>query len=398
MEESFGNLLGVMAAAFAAPLLLGFFPRVRVPSVVVELLFGIVLGPSVLELVHADAPVRVISTIGLSFLLFMAGLELNFSVLRGAYLRMALIGFAVSLGIALVIDLSFVAAGIVRTPLIVAIALSSTAVGVVIPVLKDARQVDTEVGRLVIAASSIAEFVTVALLSVFFSQTGGGVASQLAVLGLFVVVGMGLLFGLTRLWHSMPYLNVLNVLRDTTAQIRVRAAVVILLGAVVVAGHFSLEAILGAFVAGAILSVLHRGWVDDPLIFRTKMDAIGFGVFIPAFFVASGLELDLGALFASPSTVLRIPMFLLALLVVRGLPVLLYRGRLRGREMVAAALMQATSLSFILVVVGIATALGAMTAATGSALVAAGLLSVLIFPAAALSLLRREEPSALASS
>jgi Kef-type K+ transport system membrane component KefB len=211
------------------------------------------------------------------------------------------------------------------------------------------------------------------------------------VLGIFVALALMLFLGLNVLWTRMRYVSVLNTLRNTTAQLRVRAAIVILLAAVVLAGHFGLETVLGAFMAGAILSVLHRGWSDDPQLFRTKLDAVAFGFFVPVFFVTSGLQFDLEALFASPSTILRVPLYVALLLLIRGLPALLYRGLLDRRETAAAALLQATSLSFILVAVGIGIELGVMTSATGAALTAAGLASVLLFPAGALSLLRREK-------
>lgn len=393
MDMSFANLLGVMAVAFCAPLALGFFPRFRIPSVVIELTLGIILGPAVLDLLHVDDVVTVMSTLGLSFLLFMAGLELDFSVLRGRYLRLATTGFIASLVLAVIANLALYGAGLVLSPLLVAIALSSTSVGIVIPILKDAEQEDSEVGRLVVANSSIAEFMTVALLAVFFSTEGKSVASQLAVLGVFAGLGLGLFIGLVRLWHQMGYLAVLNRLKDTTAQLRIRAAIMILLAAVVLAGHFGLETVLGAFMAGAILSVLHRGWADDPEVFRTKLSAIAFGFFVPVFFVTSGLQFDLDALFQSPSTLLRVPLYLGLLLMVRGLPALLYRSSLDRLETWSAALLQATSLSFILVAVGIGRELHKITAATGAALTCAALFSVLLFPAGALGLLRRRARS-----
>jgi Kef-type K+ transport system membrane component KefB len=390
MEIGFANLLGVMAIAFVVPLTLGFFPKIRIPSVVIELMLGILLGPAVLGLIHPDRTVQVVGTIGLSFLLFMAGLELDFHVLRGDYLRVAAIGFLASFALAVAVNLGVYGVGMVVSPILAAVTLSSTSVGLVIPILRDAEQEDSEVGRLVIANSSIAEFMTVALLTVFFSTSGKSVSQQVIVLGIFAGLSLALFVSLGWLWDHMRYVSVLNRLRDTTAQIRIRAAIVILLAAVVVAGHFGLEAILGAFMAGTILSVLHRGWADDPLVFRSKLDAVGFGFFIPAFFVLSGLQFDLQALFGSPSTLLRVPLYLGLLLLVRGLPAVLYRERIDRGEKVAAGLMQATSLSFIVVATGIGTQLHVMTTATASALVTAGLLSVLIFPASALSVLRRE--------
>jgi Kef-type K+ transport system membrane component KefB len=171
-EINFANLLGVMAVAFAAPLALGFFPRIKVPSVVVELVLGIVLGPAVLDLIRVDQPVLVMSTLGLCFLLFMAGLELDFAVLKGQVLRLAVLGFLASLVLAVTANLTLYAEGMVVSPLLIAITLASTSVGVVIPVLKDAEHVDSHVGSLTIANSSIAEFMTVALLAVFFSTEG----------------------------------------------------------------------------------------------------------------------------------------------------------------------------------------------------------------------------------
>ncbi len=199
------------------------------------------------------------------------------------------------------------------------------------------------------------------------------------------------------MWRHGRYVAVLNMLQNTTARLRVRAAIMILLAAVVLAGDFGLETVLGAFMAGAILSVLHRGWADDPELFRTKLDAVAFGFFVPVFFVASGLAFDLDALFRSPSTILRVPLYVALLLLVRGLPAILYRGILNRFEIAAAGLLQATSLSFILVAVGIGRELDVMTAETAAALTVA----VLVFPASALSLLRRnqaqrieEDPSA----
>lgn len=220
----FANLFAVMLVAFLVPLGLGFFPKVRLPSVVVELVAGIILGPAVLGWIHVDVTVSVIATIGLSMLLFMAGLELDFDLLRGETLKLAGITFLASLGIALAVNLALYGVGLVISPLLVAITLASTSVGVVVPLLKDAELLDGQVGRLVIANSSIAEFMTVVLLTVFFSTKGQGVNGQLLVLVIFTAISAGIFIGLTRLWHQRSYLTVLNKLRDTTAKIRVRAA------------------------------------------------------------------------------------------------------------------------------------------------------------------------------
>src|SRR5215208_1881555 len=179
---AFGGLLIVVAVAFAAPFVLGLFPRVRLPSVVLEIVAGIIIGPSVLGIVHVDDAIEVISVIGLAFLLFLAGLEIDFSKLRGQVLRLTLIGFVVSFGIAIAAALLLKATGLIETPLLVAIILCSTSLGVLVPVLKDSGQISSTFGQLIIAAGTIADFGAVILLSIFFSGEGG-VGSTLLLIG-----------------------------------------------------------------------------------------------------------------------------------------------------------------------------------------------------------------------
>ena len=181
-------------------------------------------------------------------------------------------------------------------------------------------------------------------------------------------------------------------LQDTTAQIRVRGAFVLLVAFVTLASLLGLETILGAFVAGVILRFVDADRMLTHPQFRQKLEAIGFGVFIPVFFVASGIQFDLAALLSSPSTMLRVPIFLAALLVVRGVPALLYRPLVGARRSVIAGLLQATSLTFIVAATQIGLVLGVITKVTGAALIAAGLLSVLIFPVLAFTLLRCGDP------
>jgi Kef-type K+ transport system membrane component KefB len=159
-------------------------------------------------------------------------------------------------------------------------------------------------------------------------------------------------------------------------------------GFAAIADQLGLETILGAFIAGAILSLLDRDEQMTHPEFRRKLEAIGFGVFIPVFFIASGVKFDLGALTSSSSSLVMVPIFLAALVAVRGLPALLYRGLISDRQMVAAGLMQATSLPFIVAATAIGQELDLLDAAEGAALIGAGLLSVLVFPLAGLALLR----------
>src|SRR3954469_6711450 len=389
MDLHFTNLLIVVAVGFLAPLTLGFVPRLQLPAVVLEIVAGIVVGPSVLGWVEVDDPVAVLAIVGLAFLLFLAGLEVEFDQLRGRVLKATAIGFAASFVIALVVSGVLSGLGVLDHPLFIAIVLSATSLGIVIPVLKDAGEVGSTFGQLVIAGATIADFATVILLSLFFSREASSTTTKLILLGgLFLVA---LLVGLTlaRVEHSRRLREVLQRLQDTTAQIRVRGAFVLMIGLVALATNLGLEVILGAFIAGAILTLIDRDTMLTHPDFRRKLESAGFGIFIPVFFVTSGVRYDLDAL-GSVSTLVHVPIFLAALVLIRGLPALLYR-RLVPRERVpVAALMQATSLPFIVAATAIGTAIGVVSSANAAALIAAGLLSVVLFPAAALALLGRD--------
>ena len=392
-EVHFTNLLIVVAVAFAAPLALGFFPRLRLPAIVLEIVLGIVIGPSGLGWVEVDLPVTILSLIGLAFLLFLAGLEIDLQRLRGRVLRVTALGFAVSFVIGIVVGLALQAGDFVKSPLFIAIVLVSTSLGVIVPVLKDSDNIGSDFGQLVIAAASIADFGAIILLSLFFSGEGStDTTGKLILLGVFglVVALIGLAIAGFERWRGLS--RVLVRLQDTTAQIRVRGAFVLLIGFVALAENVGLEVILGAFAAGAVLSLIDRDQAMTHPDFRLKLEAAGFGIFIPVFFVTSGLRFDLDALFSSASTVARVPLFLLALVLVRGLPALLYSGLIGRRRAVIAGLLQATSLPFIVAATQIGVSLGVVTKASAAGLIAAGLLSVIIFPAMGLSLLRRGQP------
>ena len=386
---SFENLLIVVAAGFAAPLALGLVPGLRLPAVVLEIVIGIVIGPAVLGWVEIDEPVEVLSLVGLAFLLFLAGLEIDLSALRGPLLRAASLGFAASLGLALAAGLSLDLAGVAEEPLLIAIILASTSLGVIVPVLQDSGEASSRFGQLVIAASSIADFASVLLLTLLFSREATGVGTKLTLIGLFVLAIVAVAIGVAEAERSRRISAALVRLQDTSAQIRVRGAFVLLIGMVALAEQLGLELILGAFAAGAILNHLDmdRGMTHPE--FRRKLSAVGFGVFIPVFFVSSGVEFDLDALFASASAVAAIPAFLGALLIARGLPALLYRRELDRRRVAAAGLLQATSLPFIVAATEIGESLGLIDAATSAGFIAAGLVSVLVFPLVAVSLLAR---------
>jgi Kef-type K+ transport system membrane component KefB len=393
-EISLTGLVIVAAIAFLVPLGLGLVPWLRIPSVVLEIAAGILIGPAVFGLVEVDLPLQVLALLGLAFLLLLAGLEIDLDRLRGARLRSAAAGFMISLAVALGIGLGLYAAGRIEAPLLVAIILSSTSLGIVIPVLTDTGQAETTLGQLIIAGSSIADFGAIILLSLFFSGDSSSVGSTILLIGGFVALVIATGVALAEIEHSSRLSSTLRRLQDTSAQIRIRGAFLLLVGLVVVAQLFGLEVILGAFFAGAVLKLLDRDEMMTHTGFHTKLQAVGFGVFIPFFFVASGMQLDVGALLSGGSALAMVPVFLVALLLARGLPAVLYRPMVGERDSLAAGLLQATSLPFIVAATGIGMELGLLRPAVGAAMVVAGLLSVVLFPLGALTILRGGKPAA----
>jgi Kef-type K+ transport system membrane component KefB len=387
-EPGFSGLLIVVVVAFLAPFLLGLAPRVRLPSVVFEIVAGIVIGPAVLGWVEVDQTIEVLALVGLAFLLFLAGLEIDFSELRGRLLGLAALGWALSFGIAVLVGLGLGAVGLVETPLLVAIILAATSLGVIIPVLADVGELNTRFGQLVLAGASIADFGGVILLSLFFSGESGP-GSTAVLLGVFAGLLAVTFVVIRTAERSKRIEDDLLRLQDSSAQIRVRGAVVLMIAFVALAEGLGLEVILGSFAAGALLSLLDRDRRLTHPNFRTKLEAMGFGLFIPVFFVTVGLRFDLDALLDDPADLAMVPIFLAALLAVRGLPALLYRGFVGARRAAVAGVLQATSLPFIVAATAIGMELGALGTAEGSALIAAGLLSVVIFPLTGLTLLRR---------
>ena len=395
MELGFVNLLAVTAIAFGAPLALGLVPGLRIPAVVAEIALGIAVGPNGLGWVEIDEPVEIMALLGLAFLLFLAGLELDVRQLRGERLRLAAAGFGASVVLGLVVGYGLKLGGLADAPMLIAVALVATSLGVVVPVLKDSGEAGSDLGQLVIAAASIADFGAIILLSIFFTGEEGSATSQLILIGMFAALVVLVALSLSRAERSMRLSGALVSLMDTTAQIRVRGAWLLLVGMVALASELGLELILGAFAAGAMLAIVDRDDAMTHPLLHTKLEAAGYGIFIPAFFVVSGMRFDLGALTGSASALAQVPVFLVALLLVRGLPAISYRRLVGDTRARAAGLLQATSLPFIVTATMIGADLGLVEADTAAALVSAGMLSVLLFPSAALGILRGAGPVAV---
>ncbi|MEV5546535.1 cation:proton antiporter [Streptomyces sp. NPDC052309] len=392
---SYDNLVIVLAVGAGVPFLLAMVPRVPLPGPVLEIVAGVIIGPAVLNLVQPDATVQALSIIGLSFLLFLAGLEIDFQQLHGPRARLVALGLAGTIVLAGIVGWVLDLAGLVESPLLIGTALVATSLGLLVPILKDADAIDRPVGQLTIGGASAGEISAVLLLSLFFSEHASGPGSRLLLL-----LGLACLTALIAatsiragrsMWLSRAVVN----LADTSAQVRIRLTMLLIVGLSAVAMHLGFEAILGAFIAGAVLRLVDPDAERTHPQFHVKLEGLGYGFLVPVFFVTSGIQFDLGALFADAATVLRVPMFLAGLLLVRGLPAWAYRNAgLSRAEIVASGLLQATSLPVIVAATTIGLKLDAIRPANAAALVAAGLLSVIVFPLLALPLLARTRTSA----
>jgi Kef-type K+ transport system membrane component KefB len=388
---AFDDVLIVMVVAVAVPLVLGMFPSLPIPSSVVEIAAGIVIGPALLNWVTDDQVLSIFSQLGVALLLFLAGLELDFAKLRGRPLQLGLVGFVASLVIGLALALPLGGTDVIIDPLLLAVILSATSLGIVCPVLKDAGILDSHAGTFIVAACSVAEFGSIVALSMFFSPSGStGVETVLNLVVLFLVVALIAYLGSRRGPWRARVDTVIFRLQDSSAQLRVRVAMLLMIALLVVSEGLGFDAILGSFLAGALLSAVTDPAREDEFgQVRHKLEGIGFGFFVPIFFVATGLSFPVDQLFSDWSTALRVPLFFAMLTIARGVPVLFLRRDLSRAELLPSAFLQATSLSFIVVATQIGVELGELRPINAASLVAAGMLSVLLFPALALRLLDR---------
>jgi Kef-type K+ transport system membrane component KefB len=395
LNLSFNSVLIIAAVAVLVPLVLGLVPRLPVPEAVLEVIAGIVVGPAVLGWVRVDAPVQVLSDLGLGMLLFLAGLEIDIERLRGPLARLAVSAFAISAVLGLGCAYAFRLAGQAVHPLLLAIILMSTSAGLLLPLLKDAGEESTGFGQLVMTAAALAEIVPIMLLSLFFSATSATPGAQAVSLAIFAVLLV--LAGTALNWvrRLEPAGRLLNRLSDSSAQLRVRASLTLALAFGVLAYRFGFASILGAFAAGLLVRIVDLARHSPHPQFRVKLEGIGFGFLVPIFFISTGVEFPLKALLTNPAALAAVPLFLAALLLVRGLPALLY-VRFTGRRRAAAAgLLQATTLTFVIVAAQAGLAGGKITPTAAASLLAAGLLSAAVFPAVARRFLpRRAAPEA----
>jgi Kef-type K+ transport system membrane component KefB len=388
-SETLGTLTAISIVAVCSPVLADALRRFRVAGVVIEILVGILIGPQLLGLAELSPTVESFSSLGLAFLMFLAGYEIDFARIRGKPLQLAIQGWGISLVMGLVVGLVLVLEGRVISGLITGLALTTTALGTMLPMWRDSGLLRTRFGSHALAIGTLGEFGPIIAIAILLSGHGPGRESVL--LAIFIAIAIGI--AALALRPRAP--RAVRLLREhlyTSAQLPVRVAVLLIIALLWVANSFGLDVLLGAFTAGIVVRLGNTG-ESEPVV-RTKLEAIGFGFLIPIFFVVSGMEFDLDALTDDPSSLLRLPVFLGLFLLVRGLPVLLYRGELPPGARWPMALFSGTALPLVVVITQIGTDTGRMAPENAAALVGAAMLSVVIYPSIAFALLRRRgEPA-----
>ena len=390
--EGIVELVLVPGLAVLAPLLARLFIRwLAIPIVVLEILLGILVGPNALGWVHPQPFLESLADFGLAMLFFVAGSEIDFRSIAGRPLRRSgiawLISFVLALGVGFLLFAGW------ETAIIIAVALSSTALGAILPILRDAGLLGTPFGTAASAVGAIGEFGPLIAISLFLGGRNLGVSS--IVLFGFVVVAVLLIWLSTRLGHG-PVHRLVSVTLDTTGQFAVRFILFILAGLVALSLLLGLDMLLGAFCAGVLWRIIiARAPARDRAAVQSKIDGVAFGFLVPIFFIETGVGFDLASLIAQPLLFALVPVLLVALFVLRGLPAQLAAPPgASARDRTRLALYAATGLPLIVAVTEIGRAQGLLSAGLAAALVAAGMLSVLLFPILA-SLGRRRTGSDL---
>ena len=381
------NVAVIALLAVAAPLVVRAVPKTAaIPVIVVEILFGLAAGPHGLGWFSLDGPVNTLALLGVTFLFFLAGLEVDLRQIRGPLLARSLTAYVVSLGLAVVAASLLAAAGLVEGPLLVGVAFSATGLGLVIPILRDAGLLHTPSGSMAVGMASVAEFAAVVVLAVAFS-TGSSPTADVVLLLALVTLAVAVTVAGERVSRYSTLTALVDRLSGGTIQLRVRLSVALVVGFAALAEAGGLEVVLGAFFAGGILNVLDGGAMSEPAL-RDRLDGIGYGFLIPFFFVVSGARLDLSALSLWPDTLLLLPLMVVTLLVARVVPVALLGSRPWTKELLGVGFLCATSLPVIVTAAQIGVATGRLTASTAAAMTTAGLVGVCVFPPIALRLLR----------
>jgi len=377
-ETTFVPLLLITVLAAVVPLLSTSFRRIQIPIVVGEILVGMIIGRSGLNLVHESPSLAFLAEFGFAFLMFLSGLEVDFTVLmspsqpsssgqrRISPILLGSLVFGITVALSVSLAFWFATMGLVRTPILMGLILSTTSLGIVVPVLKERRMISSVYGQTILVGALVADFATLLLISVVVAVQQRGFTPDLLLVLVLVVVFFVILRVARALQRIDAVKKVMAELSSATAQIRVRGAFALIVMWVMLAETLGLEIILGAFLAGALVSLL--GGHQEAML-REKLEAIGFGFFIPIFFIMVGVHFDLAALLNSPAALVLLPLLLVAAYVVKVIPALVFRLLFSWREAVSAGLLLSSRLSLIIAASAIALELGTISEAVNSAII-----------------------------
>ncbi len=380
-----GSLVLVLAAASAGAILSRLHRRVVLPTVVLEIVLGILIGPEGLGLAEVDSHIEFLADLGLVFLFFFAGLELVEQRVARRSLVRGTIGWAISLPIGVVVGLVLHQAGLDAEAWLLGVALSTTALGTLVPILADARLLPTPLGSAVLGAGVAGEFWPIVVISIFLTGAYGAATETLLLLGFGVVV---LLAAAAALRARPPgVVRVLQQTVQTTGQAAVRLSVFILAGLVFLSIEVGFDFVLGAFAGGLVVGLALNSPEARPV--RMRLEGVGFGFLIPIYFVVTGMNFQLDSLL-TPTGLGLAALFLGLFVVVRGTPSLLWLRDLGPRRTLSLAVFSATGLPLIVAIVGIGTERGSIAADVGTSLIGAGMVSVLVLPLIATAVAGRE--------
>jgi len=393
IEDAIPTLVLIAVAAVLAPLIAEGTRRfLAVPEVVIQILLGILIGPYVLALAHPDTIVTALSDFGLTYLMFLAGTELDVAVMRTGHLGLAAGSWGASVVLALGVGVALHATGLVLDSVVVALCLTTTALTTLLPILRDAGVLRTAIGPTILSVGAIGEFGPIVAVAVLLTNRDVGLTFFLLALFVAVAVVAALL---AMQVHPPRFVALLRRHLHSTAQLPVRISVLLVILLVYLAIKLSLDVLLGAFAAGVVVRLFIRG--EDSELITSKLDAIGYGFLIPIFFIESGITFDLHALVHQPKVLLLVPMFTAIFLVTRGIPTwVFFRRVLTKAEAGALSVLAATGLPLIVVITTLGVDEHKMKPQNAAALVAAGMLSVLIYPIVGLRRLARGQKAAAA--
>ena len=388
VTQGLESLLAVFIVAAIAPIIAAALPGPRIPQVVFFLVGGVIIGPHALGVADTEN-VQLVADAGLGFLFLLAGYELDPGLLKAKAGRLAITGWVASVVLSLGVTAALSASGFVHDYVPIALALTTTALGTLLPILHDNSMLSGPFGRYVFAAGAVGELFPIIAIALFLTQ-----GSHFAALGSVVAVGL-----LALALGAVPFVvrsqRIQTIIREgqnATGQVMLRWSVVLLFALLVIAAKFGQDVVLGAMLAGIVLRSWTRRMGIDVHGLEQKFDAVGYGIFIPVFFVSSGMTLDIAGIANAP---LRLLVFFLLLLVIRGLPsLLIYRKVLPLRQRVEMTFITATAMPLLVALAEIGLRDGKMLPANAAALVGAGALSVLVYPAVATAMARKDRAAA----